>query len=111
MSLPRKWKQRDGTKIKIKDMSTGHVRNALNMMQRNGWVSSDTLNFYLTCGEPNGDMAQMAFEQEQRAIFEAPCSNTMSALERELKKREIRDEEDKENRWPLLLKRSSQVST
>lgn len=102
---------KDGTKIKIRDMSTNHLRNTLAMLQRKGWVSTDTLNFYMTCSEPNGEMAQVAFEQEQRAIFEAPCSNTMSALERELKKREVRDEEDKENRWPLLLKRSSQMST
>ena len=102
---------KDGKKINIKDMSTNHIRNAIAMLQRNGWVSLDTLNFYMTCAEPNGDMAQMAFEQEQRAIFEAPCSNHLSALERELKKREARDKADKENRWPLLSKKSSQMST
>ena len=106
MRLPRKWKMRDGTKIKIKDMSTSHIRNTINMLKRNGWVSTDTLNFYLTCEGPNGEMAQMAFEQEQNAIFRAPCSDHLSALERELKKR---DKEDKENRWPLLSKKLNQA--
>ena len=111
MGLPRKWKQKDGTKIKIKDMSTNHIRNSINMMKKNGYVSSDTLNFYLTCEGPNGEMAQMAFEQEQDIIFSAPCSSTMSALERELNKREVKERTDKENRWPLLSRKLNQMLT
>jgi len=109
MGLPRKWKMRDGTKIKIKDMSTSHIRNSIAMMKRNGWVSTDTLNFYMSCDGPQGDMAQLAFDQECDRIFEAPCSSTMTALERELKKRKARDKRDMEKRWPRLLKRLSQA--
>jgi len=108
MGLPRKWKTRDGTEIKIKGMSTSHIRNSIAMMKKNGFVSTDTLNFYLTVEGPNGDMAQMAFEQEQDMIFGAPCSSTMSALERELKRREKENKKDMESRWPQLLKRLSQ---
>jgi hypothetical protein len=111
MGLPRKWKTRDGTKIKIKDMSTSHIRNAISMMERNGYVSTDTLNFYVNCGEPQGDMAQMAFDQECNRIFVAPCSSTMTALERELKKREVKKKKDMSKRWPRLSKKLKQMST
>ena len=102
MGLPRKWKQKDGIKIKIKDMSIFHLKNSIAMMKRNGYVSTDTLNFYLTCEGPNGDMAQMAFEQELDHIIDQPVSSTLSALERELKKR-------KDDRWPLLLSKLNQI--
>ena len=104
MGLPRKWKMRDGSKIKIKDMSTSHIRNAIAMMERNGWISTDTLNFYLSCGEPQGEQAQYTFWAEQDRILEAPCSSVMTALERELKRRES----EKDDRWPLLLNKLNQ---
>ena len=87
MRMPKTWETRSGEKIKIKDMSDSHLQNTINMIKRNGWISTDTLNFYLSCSPPSGDMAEYAFDQEQERIFNKPNSITLSALERELSRR------------------------
>ena len=60
----RKWKTKEGKEIEIKDMETSHIKNCLNMLERKGFVSMTTLDLYLSCSDPNGEMAQIAFEQE-----------------------------------------------
>jgi hypothetical protein len=86
MRYPRIWTMRDGTKIKIKDMETSHIKNSLAMLERNGFISRSTLACYMGPG-PQGEIAQLCFEQEQDEIFQAPLSPFIDAFERELKKR------------------------
>ena len=62
--MEKLWTCKDGTKIPVKDMTTLHLRNCINMMHRNGYISGKTLNFYLDCPPPNGDMAEYFFDQE-----------------------------------------------
>jgi len=84
-----KWKTKDGREIEISNMETSHIENTLAMLKRNGAISVETLEFYLTCHPPNGDMAMDAFEKEFEDIVSSPVCKAMGALERELEKRKI----------------------
>jgi hypothetical protein len=83
----RIWVTKDGDEIPIKEMATGHVKNALAMLKRNGYIGPSTLEFYLTCSPPNGDMASYYFEQEMDEVFDRPVNKYVDLLEEELAKR------------------------
>jgi len=81
------WTTKDGREIPIKDMSDRHLVNTLNMLNNKGFISHKTMMSYLSGSEPQGEMAQLAYEQECDAIFDAPVCEQMDALEEELEKR------------------------
>ena len=81
------WTTKNGCKIAIKDMTTAHIKNAIDCLEREGFISRSTLHFYLTCSPPNGDMAQCSFEEEQDMVFGSSVSPCLDALEDELEKR------------------------
>lgn len=61
-----KWKCKDGRELKITDMDTAHLRNAIAMLRGKGVV---TPNEYLSClayacSSNTGEYAAMAAEQE-----------------------------------------------
>ena len=88
---PRTWTTKDGRVLKIREMSTAHLRNTIRMLEANGCVSVSTLEAYF-CDGPSGDMASMLFDQEQREVFEAPVSRHLDALRDELAGREGAEE-------------------
>ena len=62
MTNRKLWKCKDGTKIRIKDMTDSHLQNAVNMLLRiAGAKQSDALSFY---PDFNGEMAQFLAENE-----------------------------------------------
>lgn len=83
----RIWVTEDGTEIKVKDMDTEHIANALAMLKRRGFVGPSTLRFYLTTLGPNGTHAQDEFEREMDQAFDAPVSSFIDFFEEELKNR------------------------
>lgn len=87
------WTTREGKRIRIIDMKTSHIKNALAMLHRDGCVSPSTVQFYLTCEGPNGEMAQVAFEQECRIVFTAPVHPAIDWFETELARRERKQDE------------------
>ena len=68
------WKTREGKEIPVKDMATSHIKNSLAMLKRQGAISPETRAFYLTTSGPQGEMAQMCFEQEFDEVMKAPVS-------------------------------------
>jgi len=73
MTLPKFWTDRQGRKKLIKTMDTGYIQNCINMLKRNGFTKvkdlllskrHKTLAFYLDCPPPNGEMAQLCFDNE-----------------------------------------------
>jgi hypothetical protein len=88
------WVTEDGREIPITKMTDNHLRNTINLMARKGFISSDTLNFYLGTEGPSGDMAQMAFESELTYVIGCTPSEILGAMEKELKKRDAVKWED-----------------
>jgi len=84
------WKTNDGRHIAVSDMIDNHLVNAYKMMKRKGFIGCRTLEFYLTCTPPTSDAAEMAFEQEQRWIFDSPVSHFVDLFEDEMNKRGIK---------------------
>jgi hypothetical protein len=81
------WTTQDGRKIPIKDMSTDHIEKCICMMKNNGYVSMGAFLFYLFGPKPNGDAANLAFEQECDIIFSKTPSEYLDWLEYELESR------------------------
>lgn len=89
MKLPTKWKTKEGKILSIKKMETSHINNCIRILERNGFVSVQTLSFYLYGPKPIGDMAQLAYEQECNEIFELQPTPYLDAFEKELKRRNV----------------------
>jgi len=68
--MKRVWKTKDGTKLLISQMDNDHLLNAINFCEKRAKAQQcELVDFYATTDGPNGEMAQMAFEQEQNQIF------------------------------------------
>lgn len=66
--MKKNWLTRDGRILKIKEMETNHIVNALAMLKRNGFVSKDTFeNFFggirSLCDKPVNEYIDL-FENE-----------------------------------------------
>lgn len=62
----KKWRSKDGRVFLVREMETMHLWNTFNML--NGII--ETEEWYLCCNEPNGEMAQLAFDNEFRMVME-----------------------------------------
>jgi hypothetical protein len=69
------WFQRDGTPIKIKDMSDSHLYNTIKMLERLFKQYSINLGEIWAIGSMlQGEMAQMAFEEDFDRLLEEEVS-------------------------------------
>jgi len=84
-----KWKTKDGEKLEISQMSTSHIENTLAMLKRNGFCSAKMFHFYMTCGEPNGEMAQVVFDKELDYWLGKTPTKYIDEFEKELENRRI----------------------
>lgn len=81
------WKTADGRILDTDKMTTEHLRNTINMLERKGFVSISQKQFYFNAPIPNGEGAVLAFERECDQALEAPICPQLDALRHELKKR------------------------
>ena len=86
MSL-KQWRMNNGEWIEISNMSDSHIEACLALLKRKGYIGSSTLAFYLSCPEPNGDMASFEFDRECDEVFNAKVHPCYDELEAELKRR------------------------
>lgn len=81
------WTCRDGRRIRIKEMETSHVRNALAMLKRKGAIGLNTVRPYLVGPGPSGEGAQMTFEAEFDELLKHPITKFVDIFEAELTSR------------------------
>lgn len=79
-----KWRDARGKLWDVKDMDVNHIRNALAMLRRKGFISPNLVKFYIACAEPQGEMAQEAFYTEFDTITQ-PTSKFIDIFEARLK--------------------------
>jgi hypothetical protein len=85
-----KWKTADGRELYIDEMGTSHIQNSLAMLHRKGYISEETLLFYIFGPEPNGEGAMDCYLREQREVFDAPVCPWIDLFEEELKRRGVK---------------------
>ena len=78
------WMMKSGKKINITDMETSHLRNAVAMLRRKGFVTPAELELYLL-SEPNGEAA---LDEYMRELDRIKTCLPLATLEAELKRRE-----------------------
>lgn len=83
----RNWTTKDGRQIPINKMATQHIKNCLKMLKDQGYISMETLQFYLHCPEPTAEGAYDAFSQELDRVLESDVNPYIDYFEAELKKR------------------------
>lgn len=81
------WKTRDGRLLPVSKMSTDHIRKALSMLKRKGYIAAATLRAYMRPNPCGGDGAQMAFEQEQDRAYSSPVHPFIDIFQEELDRR------------------------
>ena len=71
------WTMRDGTKIRICDMSDDHLKNTMKMLERvaERAYQDELANAYSFSGEMMGDMASYAAEQDADRISHEDWGN------------------------------------
>lgn len=66
-----RWKTKDGDVLNIKEMSDNHLINTIKFIKRNTDNYVEKMQtFYLTCTEPNGQMAQDCFDREFEEVMD-----------------------------------------
>jgi hypothetical protein len=89
-TMRRTWTTKNGTKIKIKNMETSHIKNCIRMLERYhgyeeylGWTAIDGLR-----GEMAIEAAESAMLSLEENGFEDKADEFIFAFEQELERRE-----------------------
>lgn len=88
------WITRDGRRIPIYQLEDAHLTNILRMLRKGAEGERLRRNWiYLSADVPHGDAASLAFEDEQREVFDsewrAYVTPIFEMLERDCKRRGI----------------------
>ena len=74
--ITKRWTTKNGTKIRICDMSADHLLNTIKMLRRKAQLQyRDTLKFFLHCPLPNGEMAELDFDNITESVIESDWSD------------------------------------
>ena len=83
------WTQENGKQIAISEMSTGHIKNTLAMLEKKGYIATETLVFYLTCRQPTSEGALDCFNRELDVVVNSKHTRYIAIFEAELQSRAI----------------------
>lgn len=81
------WTLKNGDKIPVENLTTGHIENILKLLFKRGYVGKSDVSFYLSCDEPRGDGAQDAFYAEFDCVTNATIHPFVDIFRQELKQR------------------------
>lgn len=95
------WKTRDGTKIRIMDMTDSHLLNAYRTLIRFGIAKKDAEELaHLSGGQPSGEMAQDAFDAGFDELLKSDWTDhapdIWEDLQAEIFHRELKEPEEKD---------------
>lgn len=96
------WVNKEGKRIKIKELENSHLMNIIKLIERN-YIKA--IGFYLIGPGPRGEMAQDAFDREFDILDEGGPSGfhkQYDILVEEADRRGIDDREQRENRLMSL---------
>lgn len=67
------WTTKEGTVIPIDELKSSHLRNIISMLERNAGQFRDryVLKNYVFDRHPQGEMAQIAFDDEMTSLMDA----------------------------------------
>lgn len=64
------WVDREGNEHKVSEIEAGYAHNIMRWLERRAeFMYQGACAWFLFALEPNGDMAQLAFEEEQNILF------------------------------------------
>jgi hypothetical protein len=79
--VTKKWTQKDGTKIRICDMSNQHLLNTIDFLER---YSIKRMNYehakFLSYPEPSGEMAMDAYDQGLEQMAQESAEDYMPQI-------------------------------
>ncbi len=84
--MVKNWKCADGRILLVSEMENSHIIRAIEVCRRNGFISTKNLGTFFSKG-PQGDAAQLAFEQAQNEAFSKAPLLALDWLEEEADKR------------------------
>ena len=79
------WTTKDGRKIDVKDMSDDHLRNAVAMLRRQGFVGAD--EYEVAIGSAFSMSGEMAAYYAEQSVADMMPSQCLDAMEYELSMR------------------------
>ena len=80
----KQWRMRNGEYINIEDMDDSHLNNAIQMLQRKGFITSTELESFLS-SEPDGEQALDLYLQELNKLKTHPALDAMVKEQRRRK--------------------------
>jgi len=87
--MKRGWKTKSGQKLKIKDMSTEHIKNCISLLNR--YHSAKLNSFYAFGNLLTGDEAQVTFDDVLEDLYENGwedrAEDYICSFEKELERR------------------------
>lgn len=92
MTNRKLWTTRDGTKVRIKDMTNSHLVNTINLLRRVANKEASTLTFPMFSGEE----AQRCAENDYDMIMEDPTVLLLDTLYEDLVEEAFRRKLEKE---------------
>ncbi len=87
------WRTRDGLPVHVSAMHEAHLRNALAMLRRNGFIGEKTLAAYFSGPLPRGEMAKDAYDRGFEEVVESKFNPYVDLLEAEMKRRGLTEGE------------------
>lgn len=80
--------EQNGYLVPITEVSIEILIEKIQFLEAEGYVSPDTVSFYISGPQPHGEMAMDCYEAEFDCVMDASVSRLLGVLEAELERRD-----------------------